>query len=80
MEIWTLGYVKDIHLSEDHIILQYNGCEIKVVTSMLDPIAYQKGTLFTCLAHLEKDKSLLAKVLRNSDGMNPDIFIKCVSM
>jgi len=79
-DIWTIGYVKHTCPSEDHITLHYNYHEVQVSTAMLDPTVYDKGVLFTCLGSREKDGSLVAKVLRNSDGMKPEVFIKCASL
>ena len=79
-EIWTVGYLKDVKLSSDTILLQFDGHEISVKVNMLEPNNYKKGELYTCLAYKNQDLSLLARILKLSNGLNLEAFMKSVTL
>lgn len=79
-DIWTFGFLKDVRLSSDTVVLQFGGYEVNVKVAMLEPNNYKKGELYTCLAYKKEDMSLLARILKISNELNPEAFMKCVSM
>ena len=78
-EVWTFGYLKETNLSEGYIHLSYESVNVDVNISMLEIATYQKGGLYTCLAYVEKNCVLLAKILKLSNGFDTDLFVKVVT-
>ena len=78
-EIWTYGYLTEIHLAEGVIVLSFESVNVTVLISMLEPGSYQKGGLYTCLAYVEGCSKLLAKVLKLSNGLNTDLLVRVAS-
>jgi hypothetical protein len=78
-EVWTFGFLIDINLSEGFVVISDDSVKVNVNISMLDSVSYQKGGLYTCLAYVEKDCVLLAKILKLSNGLDTDMFVRVVT-
>ena len=77
-EVWTFGFLTDINLSEGYVVISNDSVHVNVNISMLDSISYQKGGLYTCLAYVEKNSVLLAKIMKLSNGLDTEMFVRVV--
>ena len=78
-EVWTFGFLTDMNLSEGYAVLSYRSINVTVNISMLEIENFQKGGLYTCLAYVEKENTLLAKIFKLSNGLDLEMFVKVVT-
>ena len=76
--ISTLGFVTFFDPTTGLVKLSFENSTVKVNTKMLDPQNYTTGSLFFCLGYVEKDRTLLAKILRASNELNVEKFLSTV--
>ena len=76
INIWTFGYLHDVDTTNDLVVLEYDKGFVEIKTTLLDPIKYDKGSLFMCLGCQEGDRQLFAKVLRQCDEIDIELFLK----
>lgn len=78
-EVWTVGYLIEMDLPAGFVVLYFESINVLVNIRALREDGFHKGSLYTCLAYVEKDKSLLAKILKFSDGLDVEMFMRVVT-
>ena len=77
-EVWTFGLIKQVNLPAGNITISHNSSEVVVDITMIRSTDYRIGEQVTCLAYLNMDYTLLAKIVRVCPELDFELFLKHV--